>query len=240
MSQVRAWVDTAAAGTVLDARSAPGGPSNATRVALSHLAADPSTPDRLRAPAPLLESTDVSPIPKLAAKRSRPVPGLRTPRWPLTTFRSPGISLAAGAVMPAGLLAGRAGGLATTPTTSRSLWSVGLLARSLITFRFCSRQNEQRKALTWDEVTLMEAVLGFVRSDGFDVLYRRGHDWMCDHDPSHDEDECLWRWPDPMTQFVESARRRTRRQRQPTPPHEGERTARNARRRRRRRRGPRH
>ena len=29
----------------------------------------------------------------------------------------------------------------------------------------------------------MEAVLGFVRSDGFDVLYRPGHDWRCDYDP---------------------------------------------------------
>ena len=40
-SQVRAWVDAAAPGTVLDARSAPRAPSNATRVALSHLAAEP-------------------------------------------------------------------------------------------------------------------------------------------------------------------------------------------------------
>ena len=51
-------------------------------------------------------------------------------------------------------------------------------------------------------MTLIEAVLGFTRTDGFDVEYRPGHDWMCDYEQSHPEAECLWRWPDPLGAFV--------------------------------------
>ena len=40
---VRRWVDEARPESVLDAREAPGAPSNATRVALSKVASDPES-----------------------------------------------------------------------------------------------------------------------------------------------------------------------------------------------------
>ena len=203
-SQVRDWVDDAPPATVLDARSAPGGPSNATRVALSHLANETFPPivfvrrhiywkhgcrSRIKAAEDALAAPNTFDMEQLLAD----VDQLKVARH----------------------LAGPGGGYANWTAGWACGWTrhdahnfdIAVVGRPPRTFAsgiyFCSRKNEMRRSLTWDEVTLTEAVLGFIRSDGFDVLYRPGHDWMCDYDQSHDEDECLWQWPDALAQFAD-------------------------------------
>ena len=189
-ARVRSWVDAAPAGTVLDARLAPGAPSNATRVALSRLAAEP--------------------FPPVTFVR-------RHVYWKHGARPDGGDGHMVDDLQVARYLAGPGGGYAGWTAGWACGWTrhdahnfdIAMIGRPPRRFApniyFCSRGNEGRKPLTWDEVTLMEAVLGFIRTDGFDVLYRPGHDWMCDYDRSHDEDECLWRWPDPLIQFTDKA-----------------------------------
>ena len=189
-SRVRAWVDAAPPGAVLDARSAPDAPSNATRVALSHLAAEPF---------PLIMF-----VRRHIYWKHESRPDAEGGVGHTADYLQVARHLAAAGGGYAGWTAGWTCGWTRHDPHNFDIAVVGRPPRRFAAdIYFCSRGNDARRALAWDEVTLMEAVLGFVRTDGFDVLYRPGHDWMCDYDQSHDEAECLWGWPDPLIQFTD-------------------------------------
>ena len=140
---------------MLDARLAPGAPSNATRVALSLLAAEP--------------------LPPVTFVR-------RHVYWKHGVRPDGGDGHMVDDLQVARYLAGPGGGYAGWTAGWACWWTrhdahnfdVAVIGRPSRRFApniyFCSYGNEGRKPLTWDEVTLMEAVLGFVRTDGFDVL----------------------------------------------------------------------
>ena len=177
---VRRWVGSFPAESVVDARSAPGGPGNAARVALSRLAAPGG--------------------PLVAVRRNvyyKPRPG-----GPVDY-----LAVARHVAGPGGGYAGWTAGW-HCGWTRHDAWAyeiavVGRPPRPVadgIAFR--SRSNPARTALTWDEATLLEAVQGFERTGGFDVEYRPGHGWECDYGPPHPDAECLWSWPDPLARFA--------------------------------------
>ena len=204
---VRNWIADAPIESVIDAREAPGVPSNATRVALSRLASGPSPPV-------------VFIRRHLYWKHRFQLGGIGTYQ-PIN--RDTGAydreHLLAGVdhLEVARYLAGPGGGYAGWTAGWQVGWTkhdahnfdIAVVGRPPRAFadniRFCQRKNDTRAALTWNEVTLLEAVLGFARTDGFDIEYRPGHDWMCDYEQSHAERECLWRWPDPLEAFIGSA-----------------------------------
>ena len=205
---VRCWVDKAPAESVLDVREAPGAPSNATRVALSHLASDPRPPivfvrrhlywkHRFSAGeadpyAPIDEETGAYDIQHLMAG----VDHLKVARH----LVGPGGGYA-------GWTAGWRLGWTKHDAYGFDIAVVGRPPRPFVdNIRFCQRNNDTRRLLTWDETTLLEAVLGFARTDGFDVEYRPGHGWECDYEQTHTEDECLWKWPDPLRGFIKGLR----------------------------------
>ena len=204
-SRVRAWVDAAPVSSVLDVRSAPGAPSNATRVALSHLAAEPFPPV-------VFVRRHIywkhGYYPDNPAERAHGASGWDALNMGHLLASVDHLQVARHLAGPGGGYAGWTAGWACGWTRHDAYnFDVAVVGRPPRAFApnvyFCSRSNERRRTLTWGEVTLMEAVLGFVRSDGFDVFYRPGHDWMCDYDQSHEEDECLLRWPDPLVQFTD-------------------------------------
>ena len=196
-SQVRAWVDAAPLGSVIDARLAPGAPSNATRVALSRLSSEPC-PRIVFVRRNIYWKHEYQPVDFAA------YPIDREHLLASVDLRQVARHLAGPGTGYAMWTAGWACGWTRHYPYRFDIAVVGRPPRSFApSIHFCSRGNKVRKILTWDEATLMEAVLWFVRSEGFDMYYRPDHDWMCDYDPSHEADDCLWRWPDPLTQFTE-------------------------------------
>ena len=187
--QVREWVESAAPGDILDARSAPGAPSNATRVALSHLASEPS--------------------PQIVLVR-------RYVYWKHDLGEGAAAPIGAGPGMAAAALhiAGDGSGMAGYSAARLFGWTsqmmiapeVAVVGRPPRGFEdnvtFHSRKNTQRRLLNPHEVALLEATIGFVQTEGYDIEYRTGHGFYCDWEP-HDESECYWQWPDAMDAFAD-------------------------------------
>ena len=187
-SQVREWVDAAAPGDILDARTAPGAPSNATRVALSQLAGEA--------------------YPEIVFVR-------RHIYWKHPFGEGTPAPIGTGPAMaPAALhIAGAGAGMAGYSAARLFHWTAQLMLAPEIAVVgrpprgfetvvwFHSRSNTQRRRLNHHEVALLEATIGFVRH-GFDIEYRPGHWWECDL-TTHHESECYWDWSDAMEVFAE-------------------------------------
>lgn len=188
-SQVRAWVDAVAVGSVLDARDAPGAPSNATRVALSHLASELS--------------------PQIVFVR-------RHIYWKHDFGDAAVGPIEAGpGLVPAALhVAGRGSGLSGYSAARIFGWThqvlivpeVAVVGRPPRGFEeyitIHSRKNTLRRLLNLEEVALLEATIGYVHTEGYDIEYRDGHGHICDWE-THDESECYAQWSDAVGTFSE-------------------------------------
>ena len=187
-SQVRAWVDAAAPSTVLDARTAPGAPSNATRVALSHLANEV--------------------FPPIVFVR-------RHIYWKhdLGEAAAHPIGVGSGLVPAALYVAGRGSGLAGYSAARMFGWTSQMLIAPEVAvvgrpprgfeqgITFHSRKNTLRRLLNHQGVALLEATIGYIYTEGYDIEYRSGHGFLCDWE-THDESECYWQWTDAVETFA--------------------------------------
>ena len=187
-AQVRSWVDAAAPGAVLDARDAPGAPSNATRVALSHLA----------------NAT----FPPIGFVR-------RHIYWKHDFGDAAMHPIEVGpALVPAALhVAGRGSGLSGYSAARMFGWTSQMLVAPEIAVvgrpprgfgegvTFHSRKNALRRLLNHAEVALLEATIGYIHTEGYDIEYRPGHGFYCDWE-THDESKCDWQWTDAVEAFA--------------------------------------
>ena len=193
---VRRWVDEAHPESVLDTREAPGAPSNATRVALSKIASDPES--------------SVSFVRRHIYWKG----GFTKNQW-TEPFDAEPVDYTAAALA----VAGPGSGLAGYSAAQLFGWThemliapeIAVVGRAPRGFEeqvlVHSRTNTARYELSELEVALLEATIGFIRTGGFGIEYRHGHSHYCVWDSnSHDEAECLWDWPDAVTQFINSRR----------------------------------
>lgn len=188
-SQVRAWVDAAALGDILDARSAPGAPSNATRVALSHLANEPSPPI-------IFIRRYVYWKHDLGEDATHPI-GAGPGMVPAA------LHIAGDGSGMAGYSAARLFGWTSQMMIAPEIAVVGRPPRGFENdVTFYSRKNTQRRLLNPHEVALLEATLGYIHTKGYDIEYRTGHGFYCDWE-THDESECYWQWADALDAFAE-------------------------------------
>ena len=188
-SQVRAWIDAAAPGGILDARSAPGAPSNATRVALSHLANEL--------------------FPPIVFVR-------RHVYWKHDLGEEATYPIGAGpGMVPAALhIAGNGSGMAGYSAARLFGWTsqmmiapeIAVVGRPPRGFEdgvtFHSRKNTRRRLLNPHEVALIEATIGYIHTEGYDIEYSTGHGFLCDWE-THDESECYWQWTDALDSFAD-------------------------------------
>ena len=187
-ARVRAWVEAAEPGAILDIRDVPAGPCRAARVALS----------------------------QIAAATYPPIVHVRRGIWWKHPFGD-GVMQpvpAGPAYLPAALkVAGLGSGLVGYGAASIFGWTrspglgdeVAVLGRAprgfegWITFRL--RSNQLRCQLNQTEIALLEATRGYVLS-GYDREYRSGHSHWCDFDASHDDSECFWGWEDALEELT--------------------------------------
>ena len=189
-SQVREWVEAAAPGDILDSRTAPGAPSNATRVALSHLAADPY-PDIVFVRRHIYW--------KHSFGEGAPAPIPTGPAWGPAALHIAGAGSGA-----AGFSAGSLFGWTRAGHLGR-ITEIAVVGRAPRGFEDAlivhTRANTERRRLNRDEVALLEAAIGFVQWGGYDIEFRSGHRWECDFE-THDGAECFWDWSDALKAFA--------------------------------------
>lgn len=187
-ARVRAWVDAADYGAILDVRDVPGGPTRSARVALSRLA---------------------------CARYPSIVHIRQNIYWKHVFGEDVPVPVPAGVgYLPAALhVAGAGGGLAGYGAGSMFGWTrvrvcgsdVAVVDRAPRGFdgwiTFHTRSNQLRRQLNQTEIALLEATRGYVLL-GYDREYRSGHSHWCDFDTSHDEDECFWGWEDALEELV--------------------------------------
>ena len=187
-SQVRAWVGAASPGAVLDARTAPGAPSNAARVALSRLANEM--------------------FPPIVFVR-------RHIYWKhdLGDGAMHPVGVGSGLVPAALYVAGSGSGLAGYSAARMFGWTSQMLVAPEIAvvgrpprgfeehITFHSRKNTLRRLLNPQEVALLEATVGYIHTEGYDIEYRSGHGFLCDWE-THDESDCYWQWTDAVDAFA--------------------------------------
>ena len=193
---VRRWVMAAPAESILDVREAPGAPSNATRVALSHLASEPdSQVSFLRRH---IYWKNQYPADRWGDGFAEPVD------WVAVVLH-----LAGPGSGSAGYAAARLFGWTHQVMIAPAVSVVGRAPRGFDgRVDICSRRNASRRILSMYEVALLEATIGFILY-GFDIEYKPGHSHYCmyDTDP-HDDAECLWDWPDAVDAFTTELRNR--------------------------------
>ncbi len=191
--EVRRWAAEAPASSILDAREAPSGPSNAARIELSRLASDPESPISF-------------------VRRHIYWKGEHEKNSWDDALGEP-VDFVAAALHVAGLGAGLAGysaarmfGWTHQMLISPEVAVVGTPPRGFENHvLFHSRKNAARRSLSAFEIALLEATIGFVHTGGFDIEYKPGHDRYCAWEQqAHDESECLWGWPDALSAFAGS------------------------------------
>ena len=191
---VRRWVEEAPPESILDAREAPGAPSNATRVALSKIASAPESP--------------VSFVRRHVYWKGE----FPKDHWD-EAFAAEPVDFVAAALVVAGPGSGLAGysaarlfGWTHEVLVAPEIAVVGTPPRGFEEqVLIHSRANTARRELSELEVALLEATTGFIRTGGFGIEYKPGHSHYCawESEP-HDEAECLWDWPDAVAQFSDS------------------------------------
>ncbi|MCQ3806252.1 MAG: hypothetical protein OXB92_09540 [Acidimicrobiaceae bacterium] len=188
---VRRWIDESPSESILDAREAPGAPSNATRVALSRTATDPESP--------------ISFVRRHIYWKG----GFPKSQWD-TPFAAEPVDYTAAALA----VAGAGSGLAGYSAAQFLGWTHEVLVAPEVAVVGCpprgfegkvlvhTRANTARCEMSRLEVALLEATIGFIRTGGFGIEYKPGHSHYCAWDSTpHDEAECLWDWGDAVAKL---------------------------------------
>ena len=190
---VRRWVDESPSESILDARDAPGAPSNATRVALSRTVADPESP--------------ISFVRRHIYWKG----GFPKSQWDAPLYAEP-VDYTAAALTVAGPGSGLAGysaaqslGWTHEVLVAPEIAVVGSPPRGFEdTVLIHTRANTARCELSRLEVALLEATIGFIRTGGYGIEYKPGHSHYCAWDSTpHDDAECLWDWGDAVAKLGE-------------------------------------
>ena len=191
--QVRDWIAEAPDNSIIDARLAPTGYNNATRVALSHIASDPDSPlEFVRRY--IYWKGSVHFWPETGQRVINPPEYLDA----ALHMAGPGAGFAG---YYAGYLLGWSGQIMIMP-------EIAMLGRPPRGFEdhvlIRSRTNPARLDLTIKEVTFIEAVIGFVQTEGYDIEYKPGHSHLC---VSCVGEECDWTWEDALALLSKDLKR---------------------------------